>query len=194
MRKYIPVIILILSVACASPFDSRDSELPTTDQGTFIQPVSPQVVLLNLENSYKELIITNFIQSLDSSFYFIYDFVTGRPAEGDSGWSYTAELRLTESIFNSLQADTAGEIILSLTPLENQVDQSFDTTAVLYRSYDLTVIKTGNEDQIDTTEFLGTSIFTMIENDQGLWSLLRWEDQHQNTNIPNWADYKNGYR
>jgi hypothetical protein len=51
-----------------------------------------------------------------------------------------------------------------------------------------------NDGQIDTLEYLGTSIFTMVENDQGLWSLLRWEDQHQSTNILSWADFKNGYR
>lgn len=193
MKRFVPVFILLF-LACASPFDSRDSEPPITDRGTFIQPVSPQIVLFNLENSYKELIITNFMQSLDSNFLFIFDFVTGIPPEGDSGWTYSEELRLTELIFNNFQADTAAEIILSLSPLENQADQSYDTTAILYRSYSLQAVKTANESQIDTVEYLGTSIFTMVENDQGLWSILRWEDQHQSTNIPSWADFKNGYR
>ncbi len=193
MKRFAPVVILLF-LACASPFDSRDSEPPITDRGTFIQPVSPQIVLFNLENSYKELIITNFMQSLDSSFLFIFDFVTGIPPEGDSGWTYSEELRLTELIFNNFQADTAAEIILSMSPLENQADQSYDTTAVLYRSYSLQAVKMANDGQIDTVEYLGTSIFTMVENDQGLWSLLRWEDQHQSTNIPSWADFKNGYR
>ncbi|HEQ99045.1 MAG TPA: hypothetical protein ENO22_06870 [candidate division Zixibacteria bacterium] len=193
MKKYALTLILIF-IACASPFDSRESELPTNDRGTFIQPVSPQVVLFNLENSFKELIITNFMQSLDSNFFFLYDFVTGSPPEGDSGWAHSEELRLTELIFNNFQADSGAEIILSLTPLQNQADQSYDTTAVLYRSYSLQAVKTGSGGQIDTTEYLGTSIFTMVENNQGLWSLLTWEDRHQSTNIPSWADFKNGYR
>ncbi|NIP42534.1 MAG: hypothetical protein GWO41_09400, partial [candidate division Zixibacteria bacterium] len=116
MKRFAPVVILLF-LACASPFDSRDSEPPITDRGTFIQPVSPQIVLFNLENSYKELIITNFMQSLDSNFLFIFDFVTGIPPEGDSGWTYSEELRLTELIFNNFQADTAAEIILSMSPL-----------------------------------------------------------------------------
>ena len=133
-----------------------------------------------------------FIRS--QTIFFKYDFVIRQIDEHDSGWHYSEELRLIESSFNSFLADSAARFSLSLSPLTGQQDQAFDTTAILYRSYTLTHIIDITDYSADTTEYLGTSIFTMIENQQGLWSIIRWEDQHQHTNIPSWADYKNGYR
>jgi len=193
MKRVLP-LLLLLFLGCSDPFSSRESEPPITDHGTFIQPVTPQIVIFNLENAYKEFIVTNYMMCLDSNFFFKYDFVIRQINEHDSGWHYSEELRLIESSFNSLLADSAALFSLSLSPLTGQQDQAFDTTAILYRSYTLTHINNISDSTADTTEYLGTSIFTMIENQQGLWSIIRWEDQHQNTNIPSWADYKNGYR
>lgn len=193
MKKFLP-IFLIFVLSCADPFSSRDSNLPGTDTGTFAQPVTPQLVLFNLENSYRDLVITNFIQCLDSNFVFRYDFVTKQPSATDSGWNYNEEMRLTELVFNNMLADSTSGLLVSLSPLLEQPDEAFDTSAILYRSYIFRAIVPNNQDGLDTTEYYGTSIFTMIENEQGLWSILRWEDQHQSTNTPSWADFKNGYR
>jgi hypothetical protein len=193
MKRVLPLLLLVI-LGCSDPFSSRESEPPVGDNGTFIQPVTPQIVLFNLENAYKEFIVTNYMMCLDSNFFFKYDFVIRQIDERDSGWYYSEELRLIESSFNSLLADSATLISLSLSPLIDQQDQAFDTTAILYRSYILIHINAISDSTADTTEYLGTSIFTLIENEQGLWSIIHWEDQHQNTNIPSWADYKNGYR
>ncbi len=192
--KRLLALLLLLILGCTNPFSSRESEPPIGDNGTFIQPVTPQIVLFNLENTYKEFIVTNYMMCLDSNFFFKYDFVVRQIDERDSGWYYSEEMRLIESSFNSLLADSAELLSLSLSPLIDQQDQAFDTTAILYRSYTLTHIDNFTDSSADTTIYLGTSIFTMSENEQGLWSIIRWEDQHQNTNIPSWADYKNGYR
>lgn len=193
MKKLFPLLLLVV-FSCADPFSSRESNPPINDTGTFVQPVTPQIVLFNLENSYKDLVITNFIQCLDSNFVFRYDFVTKQPSATDSGWTYSEELRLIESIFNNMLGDSSAGLMVSLSPLMEQPDEAFDTSAVIYRSYILKAITPNNQDGLDTSEYFGTSIFTMVENEQGLWSIARWEDQHQNTNTPSWADFKNGYR
>jgi hypothetical protein len=192
--KRVLLFLLLVILGCSDPFSSRESEPPIGDNGTFIQPVTPQIVIFNLENAYTENIVTNYMMCLDSNFFFKYDFVILPIDEQDSGWYYTEELRLIESSFNSHLADSASIFRLSLNPLIDQQDQAFDTSAILYRSYTLIHINNISDSTADTTEYLGTSIFTMIENQQGLWSIIHWEDQHQNTNIPSWADYKNGYR
>lgn len=193
MKKIIAALLLIV-LSCADPFSSRESNPPVTDTGTFVQPVTPQIVLFNLENSYKDLVITNYIQCLDSNFVFRYDFVTKQPNATDSGWSYSEEMRINESMFNNMLSDTSAGFLVSLSPLIDRPDEAFDTSAVIYRSYVLRVIAPDNQGGLDTSQYVGTSIFTMIENEQGLWSISRWEDQHQNTSIPSWADFKNGYR
>lgn len=193
MKRLLPLLILVI-LGCTDPFSSRESQPPIGNNGTFIQPVTPQIVLFNLENTYREYIVSNYMMCLDSNFFFKYDFVIRQIDERDTGWHYSEELRLIESSFNSLLADSMARLILSLSPLPEQQDQAFDTTAILYRSYTLIHISNVTDSSADTTEYLGTSIFTMIENEQGLWSIICWEDQHQNTLIPSWADYKNGYR
>ena len=59
LRSLITLVLLILS--CSNPFSGRDSEAPSEAEGTFITPVEPEIVLLNLEASYNEKIISNFI-------------------------------------------------------------------------------------------------------------------------------------
>jgi hypothetical protein len=194
MKKAFLLICILILAGCADPFSGRESEPPISDAGTYIQPVTPQIVLFNLEQSYKELLVSNYLLCLDSSFFFKYDFVVRQIDENDSGWLYMDEIRLTESLFNNRLADTMLSTSMALSVLAEQNDQAFDTMAILYRSYTITAIDNSNESNPDTSEYVGTSIFTMIENEQGLWSIIRWEDQHQNTNTPSWADYKNGYR
>lgn len=193
MKKLL-VLSLLIVLSCTDPFSSRESNPPVNDTGTFVQPVTPQIVLFNLENSFKDLVITNYIACLDSSFVFRYDFVIKQPSATDSGWSYGEESRMTESIFNSMLADTSVGLLVLLSPLIDRPDEAFDTSAVIYRSYILRAIVPNGQAGLDTSEYVGTSIFTMVENEQGLWSIARWEDQHQNTSTPSWADFKNGYR
>ncbi|MBD3381629.1 MAG: hypothetical protein GF404_05460 [candidate division Zixibacteria bacterium] len=189
------ILITIITLGCADPFSSRDPQTPATEQGTFIQPSEPQLVLLNLEFAYEEQVITNFIRCLDSSFFFKYDFINEQFGVEDSGWTFASELKLTENLFNNLLADTTLSISITLTDLEQTTDQFFDTSAVLYRSYLISSVR--HQDGMvstDSTTFKGTSIFTLIENEQGLWSISKWEDQHQRTDRPSWADFKNNYR
>ena len=76
MGKFLASLFLIavMAVSCADPFSSRTSEPPVAEQGTYVQPVTPQIALFNLENAYKEQIISNFLLCLDSGFFFKYDF------------------------------------------------------------------------------------------------------------------------
>ncbi len=194
--KHVLILIILAAIAtgCADPFSSRDSQIPTGERGTFIQPVSPQIVIFNLEQSYKERIVTNFMKCLDSGFFFKYDFVTKQIGDSDSGWYFDTELRITENIFNSLLSDTTSSLEITLNPLETSPDEVLDTAAILYRSYTIIFVTDSDTDSPDTSRYLGTSIFTITENDRGLWAISRWEDQHQNTNITSWADFKNAYR
>jgi len=193
------VFVIALCIAfglggCADPFSSRHSQKPTSQEGTFFQPISPQIVLLNLENSYRELIITNFSQCLDSTFFFKYDFVSGQFDEGDSGWALDEELRLTESMFGSLRQDSLATVGLSLSALTDHADQALGDSAILYRTYALVIIAHGEDQLPDTVECQGTAVFTIIENQQGLWKIAYWEDQHEKISIPSWADYKSRFR
>ena len=194
MKFFAIALSILILVGCADPFSSRSSEPPIGDAGTFIQPVSPQIVLINLQKSYEELIVANFMRCLDSNFVYHYDFAENQATTSDTTWALNDEIRVTESIFNSFLADSTKELRLSLQTLEDQLDQSHGDSAILYRSYIVSVITAADTQTPDTTVYTGTSTFTMVENQQGLWSIKTWNDHHQATDDLSWADYKYGYR
>ncbi len=192
MRRVVFIILIALFVtSCAkNPFSTRDSEPPTAEAGTFITPTTPQIVLENLRLCYSELVIGNFVQSLDSDFVFTYDFLPGVPT--DSGWGFKQELNLTEKMFNDFSA-TKSERSLRVTFIAQpgQPDIILDSTATLVRSY--TVIVADSSGQMSSS-YQGVVRFEMIESAFNFWAIRSWSDLHLNLDTPSWAELKNAYQ
>ena len=192
MRRVVFIIAIALFVtSCAkNPFSTRESEPPTAAAGTFITPTTPQIVLENLRLCYSELVIGNFVQSLDSNFVFSYDFLQG--AQADSGWGFKQELNLTEKMFNDFSA-TKSERSLRVTFIAQpgQPDIILDSTATLVRSY--TVIVADSSGRVSSS-YQGVVRFEMIESTSNFWAIRSWSDLHSNLDIPSWAELKNAYR
>lgn len=192
MRLRVFFLILAIFVAsCAKdPFSTRDNEPPTTRPGTFIPPTAPALVLENLRLSYSELVIGNFIQCLDSSFTFAFDFIQAAP--GDTVWGYSLEVALTQKMFNEFKADPRARTVeIRFDRLVDQPDLTSDTTATIIRSYVLTIV-----DSLGTVEdnFHGIARFDLVESAFNFWSLRRWGDLHTETELNTWAEFKNAYR
>jgi hypothetical protein len=192
VRRVASIILIVLFVvSCAkNPFSTRDSEPPTAKAGTFITPTTPQIVLENLRLCYSELVIDNFVQSLDSDFVFRYDFLQG--AQPDSGWGFKQELNLTEKMFNDFNA-TKSERSLRVTFITQpqQPDVILDSTATLVRSYTVTV--TDSSSQI-LNSYQGVVRFEMVESAFNFWAIRGWSDLHLNLDTSSWAELKNAYR
>lgn len=192
MKKYILILIMmVLGLSCAkNPFSSRDSETPFTQAGTFIPPTSPQIVLENLRLSYSELVIGNFMQTIDSSFVFSFDYVEGVLI--DSTWGYTAEVNLTENLFGDIRLSKgARKLNVELTPRSGQQDVMLDTSATLIRGY---VVSISDSLDNELERFEGVAQFDMIESSFNYWRLQHWDDLHLDTSTKSWADLKNRYR
>ena len=192
MRRVIFIILTALLMAsCAkNPFSTRESEPPTAKAGTFITPTTPQIVLENLRLCYSELVIGNFVQSLDSDFVFKYDFLQG--AQADSGWGFKQELNLTEKMFNDFGA-TKSERSLRVTFVaqSEQPDIILDSTATLVRSY--TIIVADSSGQMSGS-YRGVVRVEMIESTSNFWAIRSWSDLHLDLDTPSWAELKNAYR
>lgn len=192
MKRLLPLLLAALALAsCAkNPFATRDSEEPTVKAGTFIPPTTPQIVLENLRLSYSELVISNFIQCLDSAFAFGFDFIQG--AQGDSSWRYASEIRLTEKLFNDFNtAKTSRSIKIVFATQAGQTDVVLDSVATLVRSYVLTVIDSANT---TLKTYQGVAQFALAEGAFNFWTLVGWKDLHLNLATRSWADFKNEYR
>ena len=192
MKRVVLVTLMTLLVAsCAkNPFSTRESEPPTAKAGTFITPTTPQIVLENLRLCYSELVIGNFVQSLDSNFVFRYDFLSG--AQADSGWDFRQELNLTEKMFNDFSGTTGERSLrVSFIAQPEQPDVILDSTATLVRSY--TIIVADSSGQISGS-YAGIARFEMIESTFNFWAVRSWSDLHLNLDTPSWAELKNAYR
>ena len=190
-RLLVTMFVLCLGVSCAkNPFSTRDSEPPKGRAGTFIPPTSPQIVLENLRFSYSELVIGNFIECLDSSFTFRFDYIQG--IQGDTMWGYAQEINLTEKMFNdyTAQKDTR-KFEIEFQAVPDQHDIILDTTATLVRSYAVTVADTAGT---VVEEYEGIATFELRESAYNFWALSTWKDLHFDLQTPSWAELKSAYR
>jgi len=195
MKSKSLIILILFGLTCTNPFSGRDSETPSEAEGTFITPVEPEIVLLNLEASYNEKIISNFIQCLDTTFYFTFDFLQFADLP-DTSWGYGAERIITDNIFNYYRAGQDSiSLSLSMQAIESLPGVKDDTLAVLYREYELTGISSSVERAVpDTVIYTGTAEFDIIQTSGNLWAIRRWADNHASTNDTGWSDFKNGFR
>lgn len=196
MRKLLLDIIVLLTLSvfsCTSPFSARESEPPTESLGTFVTPTQPEIVLFNIEASYNEQIITNYDASLDSSFFFVYDFLQAG-GDSDTGWSRMVDIGMTDKLFSFFRSRTES-ISLSLTMQEfDSPNYEGDTMVTLYREYEILKI-TGTDTAIpDTSVYRGTAEFQIVETGISLWTLRKWTDRHLQSGDESWADFKYGYR
>lgn len=192
VARYI-TLITCLVLSCTNPFSGRDSEIPSEPEGTYLTPVTPQMVLVNLENSYNEKIIANFMRCFDTLFIFRYDYLLfGKHA--DSGWAYEAEVSLTENIFTKYRKEIDFSTLSLTLRMTGDPDQEYDTTAVLKRDYRLISVTVRDGAAPDTTTYVGTGVFSLVDTGFNLWAIREWEDLHQSSSDTSWADFKNGFR
>jgi hypothetical protein len=147
-------------------------------------------VLENLRLSYSELVISNFIQCLDSAFAFKFDFIQG--AREDSSWGYGSEINLTGKLFSDLQATKATRSLkIVLSTQSDQPDVILDTVATLVRSYVVSVVDSSG---VELKSYRGVARFEMVESAFNFWAIANWRDLHLNLETRSWADFKNEYR
>jgi hypothetical protein len=190
-RAIMLILIALLIGSCAkNPFSTRDSEPPTSQAGTFIPPTAPQIVLENLRLCYSELVISNFVQCLDSQFVFRFDFLQG--AQTDSGWMFAQEVSLTEKMFNEFGADVSGRTLkVVFSAQADQPDVVLDSIATLVRSYTVTVLDSAD---VRLGGYQGVASFVMVESAFNFWAIRSWSDLHLNLDTQSWAELKNAYR
>ena len=190
--------VLIL-VACAkNPFSTRDTENPYGSAGTWDTPQSPDVTLRNLLYAYNELIISNYQLCFSDSFSFSSP-EDSIDAENDgrghqfTDWSKVVEINTTADIFSSVSVDDSLDMYLSLAPTGEYPDLVEDTTAVMYRSYSLILIKSTQAGE-DTTMAEGLATFHLRQEFLNWWTITWWGDVPAVSGQTDWGDIKAEYR
>lgn len=180
---------LVLLTGCAKdPFSTREAEEPIGGKGTYITPVDPLIGLENLRFAMIEQNLGHYRQTYSESLLFTFDFLlVGRP-DSISGWDAAEEGRIAGNLL--ADADSIG-LVWELT--DGQSDRFDDSTAFLYRTYDIAVVR-DSVDTVVTRTYQGELIIRMERDALDLWSIVGWEDLHRSATQPSWADLKSRYR
>jgi len=192
------LIIFVLFAGCfKNPISTRDTENPYGSSGTWETPQSPEVTINNLLFAYNEMIISNYQLCFSDSFIYSspedsIDAVNDGRGDLFTGWNRSVEISVTNNIFSTYSNNDSLNLILTLNNAEEYSDQIEDSTAILYRRYDLAVI-TSNEDTSFTNSYSGLAVFHLWEEQLNWWTIRLWEDVPVETG-DDWGDFKALFR
>ena len=191
LKNCLPLFALLISVACESPFTTREAELPDGSSSTFLNPTSPDIVFVNLRIAFDERNVENYIRTfVDSTrssrrFKFLPDEGVAATRPGTFlNWSLEDERRYLIKLFQATSPDS----VLRLTFVEDKTDESANSATVT-QNYRLTARHSRQELGLGP-EVLGQAIFYLERNETGDWSIHRWEDFKVNTADQSWSELK----
>jgi len=193
MTKLRAIVVLgllgALIIGCAkNPFSVRAGEDPIDEEGTFITPVDPLIAIENLRYAMIERNLGHYLQTHADTLRFSFDFLLVSRPDSVSSWDGTEENRIMGNMLS-----TVDSIALDWRVTPGRVDRFEDSTATLYRSYEIDVV-TPDADSTVIKHYEGEMVVSMGRNALDLWWIARWEDLHIAADIESWADLKSSYR
>ncbi len=174
--------ITLLLVAGCSFFEPGFPEDPDPSSGiTWYQPYSPGTVVTNIQNSMEGRSITMYSSCLDSSFTFIADPLDTLEFWNIwdfSNWDFSVEQNTISNIFAFVTSSGFPEdsmLVVEFSMVEEYPDPAAPSdSAEIWRDYE--IITAGAEHGGWDEPALGRAKMFMVEDDYGLWSLVKWED------------------
>ncbi len=196
MNKYFLFALLFLFsffISC-SLFEPRVPEYPSEAGVVWITPISPEIVVLNLEaalNGSSAL----YLDCLSESFVFYADTndINEYPTYNFNDWIKSVEAyTVTTALFAIVPADSSISASF-LEDLDHPDPAAPVDSAIIYREYAITVPQSYYSGT--GTPASGIVEFHMIENEDGFWSINKWFDlRHEETYLNTWAVAKAYYR
>ena len=173
------VIVLLGVMFCRNPFSTREPEPPAGFQATWLQPVSPEIVLENFTAAIREKNVENYIRCFGPSetvrqhFVFLPEAsVANNYHEVFLLWNITKERNYINHLFNLMTADSLSSLLL-LDVSEILFGDSVHTT----KEYDL---------------FVAHSYATVPRQVRGRMEMSLKKDEQESWYISYWADFKTG--
>lgn len=180
-------ILFLLLLACENPFSTRDPEPPKGNQSNWIQPSSPEYVMVNLKSAIKEKNITNYMRCMadtsNSSKIFHYDAEPSVANNNPSlfvNWDKTAEFNFFNQWLAFIPQDSSSE--LSLNTLK---ENTFQDSVILLEEYSLDTYYQCTDDSC-FYHMEGQSEFYLLRNSEDLWYIYKWRDISTGS-YPTWS-------
>ena len=186
MKKKYLILILMFLFGC-DLLSTRDPEEPNTPRSDYLPATTPDILFSNIENSFKEKIIENYMASfVDPAFISIpFIFIPSAGATAVfpnlSDWNIDAE----RQYFNNLITATIPNVPIILS-LENEIKNIFGDSAVYQFDYEISI--TTNDESIPE-EYKGSLTFDIFLDSRNQWVISRWKDIKSSEN-PSWSELK----
>jgi hypothetical protein len=197
--RFILIVVCLISLlcfpGCKNPFRTRSSPPPITETGgTWKPPSYPQDVIDNLLNAYNEMVISNFNRCLCDSFRFSAPedsiaAVQDNREELFADWDRNTEESVTAKIFNTFrQNPDSMSYLLIFNANPPTQDNTTDTTAVLLREYEISILDLNADPNQKSAK--GTATFHMQKTPLNWWCILFWSDIPAEPGGFDWGDFK----
>ena len=176
-------------LGCQNPFATRKPEDPQSNQSTWVQPTSPNFVLINLTNAINEKNITNYIRCLSDSsnskinFKYVAEPSIALQNPGlFSRCQKEEELNFLNQLMLYLPKDSTSKLLLK--PLR---EISFQDSVVLVKEY---ILKLGLECTDNCPKNIqGQAEFRLGKSDEDLWFIHKWSD-FSTGDFANWSELR----
>ena len=189
---YTLVIItyFFLLLGCENPFATREPEAPITKQSTWIQPTSPDYVMVNLINAIGEKNITNYIRCLadtsssNKNFNFVAEPSVALKNPGlFSRWQKEEELNYLNQLMLYLPTDSTSKLVLN-----SLRENSSQDSVILIQEYTLNLgLKC--DDNSCPRLLQGQVEFHLSKSNEDLWFIHSWVD-FATGDEPTWSELK----
>jgi hypothetical protein len=184
--KKIVIILLVFLMGC-DILTTRDPELPDTKRTTYTPATTPDLLFLNIKNSFKEKVLENYTASFrDLSFSTLpFIFIPSLESVASfptlASWEFSAE----EQYFNNLIVKTKDDVPIILN-LQNEIKNTMGDSAIY--QYDYIISLTPIDEDLQTS-YRGYAKFTIHLDSRNQWIISRWED-FKVGDSPTWSDLK----
>ncbi len=172
----IALVVLIIVTGCDSLFSTREAESPSNSQSSWIPALTPEQVILNLQNAIYERSLENFKRCLIDSAYSqeSYQFHPDPQVGADyssifTGWDQQKEETVMKQAFSLIPAGGSSFLVFS----EDSWQVYSSAEAVYSAEYRLELHHT--QVALDSV-FRGNLIYTIKPDSRGEWSIQDWVD------------------
>lgn len=186
--KYIFLILLFTPFMGCDIFNTREAETPDQPRSNFQLPLTPDQLLDNFINAYKEKNLQNYLSCFsDSSFTKkTFQFIPSSGAVSiypsyENGWNRKDE----EQYFNNLKSKVSPNLPITVV-FNNGVSIQQGDSLIYSAGYSVSV---PFEESNIPLFYQGELKFYLSRDSRLVWVITTWQDI-KNTQDPSWSDLK----
>jgi hypothetical protein len=189
MKAAITLLIAVFLFSGCDIFDTREAEQPSSPKSTFIQPVEPSDVIINLKSALQDLNVENYLACFTDSAFSNreYRFSPSSVALSQfpvmlAGWGKAEEREYFLNLKNKIDEQQ---------PVTLEFDKELfgspqGDSIVFSASYLLDV---PHSDPDIPTIFSGDLSFSMVRDSRNYWSIYYWRDS-KSGELQSWSELK----